>query len=91
MGPDHPVMRKRPELLEAADYWYGTFHELTYSRPSGMGGIEAPPITEIEAYCRIASIRNPWEFFRMMRRIDLAYMNAVQGRSTITLPQPGKG
>lgn len=90
LGPDHPVLLKRPEIRDDAAYWYETFHQLTTSRPASMGGALPIPITEIEAYCRMAQVPEPdrWDFLRIVRHIDLAFLNAMEQRKAITLPQP---
>ena len=48
------------------------------------------PIVEIEAYCRIAGIEAPdrYEFLRIIRQIDLYFLDALSKRKTTTLPQP---
>ena len=55
-----------------------------------MGGALPIAITEIEAFCRIAHVPEPdrWEFLRMIRLIDLAFLDALDKRNAITLPQP---
>ena len=58
-GPDHPVNKSRPELLDDATYWFEAFPALTFSRPAGMGGPLPIPITEIEAFCRVTDVPEP--------------------------------
>jgi hypothetical protein len=55
-----------------------------------MGGAMPIPLVEIEAYCRMAGIEaaDRFEFLRVIRLVDLLFLDAIAKRKTITLPQP---
>ena len=48
------------------------------------------PIAEVEAYCRIAGIDAPdrYEFLRIIRTIDLQFLDLLSKRKKTTLAQP---
>jgi hypothetical protein len=76
--------------MEEAEGWYRAFCYLSASRPSGFAGAMPIPLTEIDAYCRLANIpvESRMRFMRMMRRLDSDYLDAAEKRKTITIEQP---
>jgi hypothetical protein len=91
LGPDHKVNQSKPEISEESIGWYQAFQHLTYTRPAGMDGALPILLTEIEAYCRIMeiAIEERAGFVRIIRRIDLQWLEMLHNRKTKTITQPG--
>lgn len=83
-------MQSKPELTEESIEWYQAFQHLTYTRPAGMDGALPISLTEIEAYCRIMeiSLEERAAFVRIIRRIDLQWLELLHNRKTTTITQP---
>ena len=67
------IMVNRPELSQWSLPWWEAFSLLSGSRPWTMGGPAPIPLTEIEAYCRLKGIADPYEvddLLYLVRKLD---------------------
>lgn len=79
-------------MLDDADvFYYEAFQILTHSRQIGMGGALPIPLSEVEVLMRLYQIPTAERigFVRIIRAIDLTYLELIEQRRTKGMPHGG--
>jgi len=86
-------MRSRPDICDAALPWYDAFETLSQSRPMGWSGPLPITVSEMDAFCRLASFPpdDRMQFLRVIRRLDTGFLALLSKQKTRTVSQPPKG
>jgi hypothetical protein len=70
-------LKNQPGLTQWTEHYYSGYMVLTSSRPMGMGGPGAIPLTEITAYLDLIGERDDDErmrWVRLIRSMDSVYL-----------------
>lgn len=87
-GQEPEALKNKPRLTPWVADYYKAFQLLSFSRPVGMGGVGAIPISEMVAYFGLAGIHDPDEretFVTMMQALDSTYLTHVNKKSEETV------
>lgn len=89
-GQEPEALKAKPRLKPWAAEYYRAFQVLSASRPIGMGGVGAIPVSEMMAYFGLAEVLDPDErdtYVKMIQALDSTYLKHVNTKSDEKKPK----
>jgi len=92
-GQEPEALKNKPRLKPWGADYYRAFQTLSTSRPTGMGGVGAIPLSEMMAYFALSEIRDPDEretYVKMIQALDSTYLTHMNKKSEDAASSSGK-